>query len=65
MNKQKQLGAGFIQEACDTARVTRGVYYNAIRNQKEGKPLSKDQIEVLSVLEDLKSDAREKLKRIE
>jgi len=37
--KDDKLGSGFIERACEAVGLKRGVYYNALRNLKQGKPL--------------------------
>ncbi|PXV61212.1 hypothetical protein CLV62_12545 [Dysgonomonas alginatilytica] len=63
-DSKKQLGSGYIEAACKELGLTRGVYYNAIKNQEEGKPLSKDQVAVLFRLKEMKDEDTIKLKSL-
>lgn len=62
--KEKKIGKGYIEKACVQCKCNRGVYYNAIRNKKEGKPLTFIQLEVLTKYNELIEDAQRKWKKL-
>jgi len=65
MEKQeKKLGSGFIEKACEAVGLKRGVYYNAIRNLKQGNPLTADQVAVMEKYHELKKKAEATLEAI-
>jgi len=64
-NKQEnKIGKGYIEEACSQCKCKRGVFYNAIRNRKEGKPLTFIQLEVLTKYNELIEEAQRKLDKL-
>ena len=64
-NKQEnKIGKGYIEEACSQCKCKRGVFYNATRNRKEGKPLTFIQVEVLTKYNELIEEAQRKLDKL-
>jgi len=64
IKQRNKIGKGYIEEACAQCKCNRGVYYKAIRNRKEGKPLSFNQLEVLTKYNELIDDALKKLEKL-
>lgn len=59
-----QVGEGYIKAACEAVGVSRRVYYQAVKNRKNGAPLTKNQLDVLSELKRLVEDAKLKLQNL-
>ncbi len=62
--RKEKLGKGYIEEACTQCQCNRGVYYNAIRNRKDGKPLTFIQLEVLTKYNELIEEAQKKMEKL-
>ena len=61
---ENKIGKGYIEEACTQCKCNRGVFYNAVRNKKEGKPLTFIQLEVLTKYNELIEEAQRKLEKL-
>jgi len=59
-----KIGKGYIEEACTQCKCNRGVFYNAVKNKKEGRPLTFIQLEVLTKYNELIEEAQRKLEKL-
>jgi hypothetical protein len=62
--KENKIGKGYIEAACTQCKCNRGVFYNAVRNKKDGKPLTFIQLEVLTKYNELIEEAQRKLEKL-
>ncbi|TFD95503.1 hypothetical protein E2605_11695 [Dysgonomonas capnocytophagoides] len=59
-----QIGRGYVKAACEAVGVSKNVYYKALKNKAKKKPLSKNQVDVLSEYKSLLEEGQRKLQNL-
>lgn len=60
----EDIGNGYIKAACDELGVKRHIYNRAVKKLAKDKPLSKDELDVLSKYDELIEDAKRKRQKL-
>lgn len=64
MEKTKKAAKSYVSDACATVGVSDTVFYTARKKFRNGEKLTKNEIDVLSIYNDLREDCKKKLEKL-